>query len=89
MNPKVVIGDDESSYVDRVAAANRSANDAAAEVTMFKRRVSTFYDAVTQVRFPADAPSWASDWYEWLLTGKVAPTEEPDTPANDSVPPVV
>ena len=77
MGSKAVIGGDISLETERADNAIRTANSSAAEVTMIKRRIRTFFDALTEVRFPADAPSWATDWREWLTTGEVVVAEEP------------
>ena len=69
---KVIIGNDESEYVDRAVTAETSAATALGELTMIRRRIRTFFSAVTQVRFPASPPPWAEDWPEWLETGTVA-----------------
>lgn len=69
---KTLIGSDKSQYVATADAATRSRDTARAEVTMIRRRIRTFFSAVTQVRFPASPPSWAEDWPEWLETGEVA-----------------
>ena len=70
---KALIGSDESEYVVTADAATRARDTALAELTMIRRRIRTFFSAVTQVRFPASgAPSWAENWPEWLETGGVA-----------------
>lgn len=69
---KVLIGSDESKFVQRADVAERALSSAQAELTMIRRRVRTFFGAVIQVRFPASPPSWAEDWPEWLETGGVA-----------------
>ena len=75
---KAVIGNENvSKEVKRADTAIRDAADARGELTMIRRRIRTFFSAVTQVSFPASPPSWAEDWPEWLETGEVAaPVEE-------------
>jgi hypothetical protein len=77
MSNKAVIGGVVTVDTERADSADRLAANRAAEVAMIKRRIRTFFDALTEVRFPADAPSWAPDWREWLLTGEVVMAEEP------------
>lgn len=69
---KAIIGSDESEYVERTDTAERLSVEARSELTMIRRRIRTFFSAVTQVRFPANPPAWAEDWPEWLETGTVA-----------------
>ena len=75
---KVVIGGNISQDVARADNAQRGLTDAQAELTMIRRRIRTFYAAVTQVNFPASPPSWAEDWVEWLETGKILVLEAPE-----------
>ena len=85
MSNKAVIGGVVAGETERADNAVRVANNVAGELTMIKRRIRTFYDALTEVRFPTGAPSWAPDWVEWLVTGEVqeaVPEEEvEETPA--------
>ncbi len=72
---KTLIGlGDTSVDVQRADDAVRDLNDARSELTMIRRRIRTFFLAVTQVSFPAipEGPAWAEDWPEWLQTGEVA-----------------
>ena len=88
-NKAVIGGDNTDAAASRALAEQNRADLAAGALTMMQRRIRTFYTEIIEVRFPEDAPSWAPNWVEWLITGEVAKVEEPDTPANDSVPPVV
>ncbi len=72
---KVLIGNDDSEFVQRADNATRERDSAVSEVTMIRRRIRTFFSAVVQVRFPASPPAWAEDWPEWLETGSVAVKE--------------
>ena len=81
---KAVIGNDESEYIARADVAERRASTAQAELTMIRRRIRTFFGAVTQVRFPASPPSWAEDWPEWLETGEIVPIEVEETPVEET-----
>lgn len=83
---KVLIGSDESEYVATADAATRSRDDALSELTMIRRRIRTFFSAVTQVRFPANPPFWAENWPEWLETGEVAVIEEESNPILNETP---
>ncbi len=76
MSNKAVIGG-ISSTAARADAEQKRADEASSELTIIKRRIRTFYDALSEVYFPANAPTWAPDWREWLLTGEVVPAEEP------------
>jgi nucleotide-binding universal stress UspA family protein len=73
---KTLIGSDNSQFVQRADEAMRARDIALGELTMIRRRIRTFFAAVTQVRFPASPPSWAEDWPEWLETGEIAPRDE-------------
>lgn len=75
MSNKVRIGGD-SDLVRRATDAERRAVGASADVTMMRRRINTFYLAISEVSFPEDAPVWASEWVQWLQTGAVAPVED-------------
>ena len=81
---KVLIGSDESQYVALADAALRARDNAIGEVTMIRRRIRTFFSAVTQVRFPASPPPWAEDWPEWLETGEVAVDREAEEAAEEA-----
>ena len=82
---KVLIGTDESEYVERADTATRDRDTALAELTMIRRRIRTFFSAVVQVRFPASPPPWAEDWPEWLETGEVAIDRgEEETPVEET-----
>lgn len=75
---KTLIGlADTSADVQRADNAVRDFNDAQSELTMIRRRIRTFFSAVTQVSFPTipEAPVWAEDWPEWLETGEVVVSE--------------
>ena len=77
MSNKVVIGE-IAGDLQRADAAERSAGEASSELTMIRRRIRTFFDAIAYVQFPVEAPAWASDWHEWLQTGEVVQTAQPE-----------
>ena len=79
---KVLIGSDESQYVAAADSATRSRDTARAEVTMIRRRIRTFFSAITQVRFPDNPPAWAEDWPQWLETGEIPVEEVEETPVD-------
>lgn len=81
---KTLIGTDESEFVQRADDATRARDETLSELTMIRRRIRTFFSAVTQVRFPASPPSWAEDWPEWLETGSVAVEEESNPILNET-----
>lgn len=70
MSEKTKIGA-STGDLQRADAAERVAGKAAGELTMIRRRIRTFYNAITYVQFPANSPTWAPDWIEWLETGEV------------------
>ena len=87
---KTLIGlADMSADVQRADNAVRDFTDAQSELTMIRRRIRTFFSAVTQVSFPAipEAPVWAEDWPEWLETGSVEPVFDdagPEIPVEET-----
>ena len=83
---KALIGNEDSEFVQRADEAARARDEALSEVTMIRRRIRTFFSAVTQVRFPASPPPWAEDWPEWLETGVVVSTEEESNPILNETP---
>ena len=84
---KTVIGDENvSKEVKRADYAQRVRDEALSELTMIRRRIRTFFSAVTQVSFPANSPPWAEDWPEWLETGVVASIEEESNPILNETP---
>ena len=82
---KAVIAGVISEDVERADTAQRELTDAQGELTMIRRRIRTFYAAITQVSFPASPPSWAEDWVEWLETGEVAVLEVEEVEAVEVV----
>lgn len=83
MDSKVrFVNDGDTSAAARALAEQNRADIAAGEVTMMQRRIRTFYTELNEVSFPETAPSWASDWVEWLLTGTVASDVADEVPAE-------
>ena len=87
-NNKVVIGGDISAVAFRADNEERRADIAVRELSQFKRHINAFFSAITEVRFPANAPAWAPEWYEWLLTGEIplAPEVAPPLATEDLLP---
>ena len=84
---KTVIGSGNvSKETERADNAIRVAGERATELTMIRRRIRTFFSAVTQVSFPAnpEAPAWAEDWPQWLETGEIPVKEVEETPVEET-----
>lgn len=86
MSEKTKIGP-STGDLQRADAAERLAGEASGELTMIRRRIRTFYNAITYVQFPAVAPSWAPDWAEWLETGEVVEKPVAEESAPEEFPP--
>ncbi len=70
MSHKTMIGHDDSQIVEQARTEQARADQVNSEYTMMQRRIRTFHNELSYVRFDVDtAPAWAEHWLEWLLTG--------------------
>ena len=81
MNDKVRIGEHDDTAAE-IKAANEAqrADTAVRELSAMRRRVHQFYQAVHFVAFedPDATPSWAPEWFDYLLDGAVPEPVDPD-----------
>jgi len=78
---KVKFGEDDSRIVEikeSLELETQQANDATRKHTRIQRRIEEFYAQVDYVAFPSadEAPIWATNWRDWLLTGLVPVPDE-------------